>query len=117
MECAPLRGAEGLRPYPRVKTRAASRLTVAGYLFGEFGDDLQRAKKVTARGAHDESEQVSSGPTPEAVENLFLSVNIERGMALAVDWTEADELAACPMQPGKLADKGGQVHTRSEITR
>jgi|SRR6516225_2237996 hypothetical protein len=94
MESAPPRGAEGLRPYARAKTRAASRLAVAGYPFRKFGDDLKRATKVTSRNAHDESEQIPSGSTSEAIKNLFLRVNVERGMALAVYWTEAHELAA-----------------------
>jgi len=36
-----------------------------------------------------------------------LRVKIERGMALAVDWTEADELATGSTEPGKLAHEFG----------
>jgi len=93
MGSAPLRGAKGLCPYALTKTRAASRLAGAGYPFGKVGNDLHCATKVAACSAHDEGEHVSSGSTPEAVENLFLRVNVERGMPLAMDRTEADELA------------------------
>jgi hypothetical protein len=75
MKSAPLRGAQGLRPYARSNPRAASRLALAGYPLAEIGHDFQRTAKVTACRAHHKLEHVTPGATAQTLEDLFIGLD------------------------------------------
>lgn len=49
------------------------------------------------------------------MENLFLRMNIERGMTLGVEWAEAEELTTGSPKSRELADERGQVNTRFQF--
>jgi hypothetical protein len=92
MESAPLRGAQGglCPPYARSNALAASRLALAGYPLGDFGNNFQRTAKVATRSAHDKLEHVAASATAETFEAPFFRRNVKRRIAFFVQWAEAD---------------------------
>lgn len=116
MLAAPLRGAEGLRPFARSNAFAASRLTLARYPFRKVSNDFQCAEKVAALNPHDEIEYITASATAEAMENLFSRVNVERWMTFAVEGTETEELAPRLAKPCEPASERNQVNTPFQIT-
>jgi hypothetical protein len=58
----------------------------------EFRDDSQGTSEVAIIGAHDEGKHIAASTTAKAIEDLFVRMNIEGWMTLAVEWAQAEEL-------------------------
>jgi hypothetical protein len=76
-------------PYARSKplTRFARSLSRA--IPEELCDNSESALKVAARGAHQEIKHVSACSTPEALENLFFKMDVERRVTFRMKWANA----------------------------
>jgi hypothetical protein len=113
---ARLRRAEGPNgPFARAKTRPASRAAVASYPLGEFRDNFQGTAEIAARRTHHKNKNITTSAATETFENVFLRINVERGIAFGMQRAEADELTPGPAQPRKLADNRGYVNTRFQF--
>lgn len=51
------------------------------------------------------------------MEHLFIGMDVERRMALVVDWAETFELATASAKPGELTDERDQVNVCFQLAR
>jgi hypothetical protein len=73
--------------------------------------------KIAVDNAHDKCEHVAPCTTAEAVENLFLGMNVERGMPFFVQRTKSQELAPAAPELRKLPGEYNQVNASLQLLR